>query len=157
MSGSPDLAVRRADGDDADVIARLLHDFNREYDEPVPAPETLAKRIRHLLETDEILVLLGGSGPDGLALLRFRPALLTEGLDCYLEELYVSPHLRGRGLGRAMMEAAMDVARERGAVHIDLGASEDDVAARAFYERLGFTNREGRPDGPVMHYYERDL
>ena len=35
--------------------------------------------------------------------------------------------------------------------------SEDDTAARALYESAGFTNREGRPDGPVMLFYERDL
>jgi ribosomal protein S18 acetylase RimI-like enzyme len=40
---------------------------------------------------------------------------------------------------------------------MDLGTSEDDEAARALYERLGFTNREGKPDGPVMFFYERDL
>jgi ribosomal protein S18 acetylase RimI-like enzyme len=51
----------------------------------------------------------------------------------------------------------MEHAKERGAAHIDLGTSEADVAARALYESAGFTNREGRPDGPVMLYYERDL
>ena len=40
---------------------------------------------------------------------------------------------------------------------MDLGTSEDDVAARALYESLGFNNREGKPDGPVSHYYEREL
>lgn len=45
----------------------------------------------------------------------------------------------------------------QGADHMDLGTSEDDVAARALYERLGFTNREGRADGPVMYVYERAL
>jgi ribosomal protein S18 acetylase RimI-like enzyme len=51
----------------------------------------------------------------------------------------------------------MEHARARGAAHIDLGTSEDDVAARALYESAGFTNREGVPDGPRMLYYERDL
>ena len=31
------------------------------------------------------------------------------------------------------------------------------AAVRALYERTGFTNREGGPEGPVMLYYERDL
>ena len=51
----------------------------------------------------------------------------------------------------------MDLARERGADFMDLGTSEDDVAARALYERMGFTNRERAPDGPVMYVYEREL
>ena len=40
---------------------------------------------------------------------------------------------------------------------MDLGTSEDDVAARALYESLGFINREGGPDGPISYYYERAL
>ena len=51
----------------------------------------------------------------------------------------------------------MEVARAEGATYMDLGTSEDDVAARALYERLGFSNREGRPDGPVNYFYERAL
>jgi ribosomal protein S18 acetylase RimI-like enzyme len=55
------------------------------------------------------------------------------------------------------MEKVLEVAREKGAGHIELNTSHDDVAARALYEKLGFTNREGKPDGPVMYYYEREL
>jgi ribosomal protein S18 acetylase RimI-like enzyme len=55
------------------------------------------------------------------------------------------------------MEAAMELARRQGAKHMDLGTSEDDVAARALYEGLGFSNREGRPDGPINYFYEREL
>ena len=51
----------------------------------------------------------------------------------------------------------IEVARERNAGHIDLNTSDDDVAARALYEKLGFTNREGKPDGPIMYYYELEL
>ena len=40
---------------------------------------------------------------------------------------------------------------------MDLGTSEDDVAARRLYESLGFSNREGKPDGPPNYFYERDL
>jgi ribosomal protein S18 acetylase RimI-like enzyme len=51
----------------------------------------------------------------------------------------------------------MDLARERGATRMDLGTSTDDTAARALYEKLGFTNLESQPDGPPMLFYERDL
>jgi ribosomal protein S18 acetylase RimI-like enzyme len=80
-----------------------------------------------------------------------------DGLHSYLEELYVVPSLRGKGLGRALLDAAMDVARDGGATQMELGTSETDTAARALYERAGFTNREGSPDGPVMLFYEREL
>jgi ribosomal protein S18 acetylase RimI-like enzyme len=149
--------VRLASAADATAIAELLHAFNAEYDEPSPEVALLAERLAPMLASGEVTVVLGGSGPDGLALLRFRPSFWSGDLDAYLEELYVVPHLRGQGLGRALMERAMDVARERGATRMDLGTSTDDTAARALYEKLGFTNDERPPDGPAMLFYEREL
>lgn len=157
MSSASGPAVRAATADDLPAVARLLDDFNREYDEPTPGPAWLAERLATLVGGGDTTVLVAGTGPDGLAVLRLRPSLWSAGLECYVAELYVVPALRGRGIGRALLEAAIAAARERGADHMDLGTSEDDVAARALYERLGFTRREGGPDGPVMFVYERPL
>jgi ribosomal protein S18 acetylase RimI-like enzyme len=150
------VAVRRADAGDAPVVARLLHDFNTEFSEPSPGVEFLSARLRELIDTSAVIALLAGDA-DGIAVLRLRPSLWADSLDAYLEELYVVPDARGRGLGRELLDEAMAAAREAGAGHIDLGTSEHDTAARALYESSGFTNREGAPDGPVMLYYERDL
>jgi ribosomal protein S18 acetylase RimI-like enzyme len=152
-----DRTVRRAEVADAEAIGRLLHDFNVEFEDPTPGPRPLAGRVRELLPRGEITVLLTGTGPDGLAVLRFRPDIWTPGLECYLAELYVVPDRRGQGLGRGLMEAAIALARAEGAVYMDLGTAEDDRAARGLYESLGFSNRGGKPDGPVNYFYERDL
>jgi ribosomal protein S18 acetylase RimI-like enzyme len=143
------MTVRRGDTADADDIGRLLHDFNTEFDELTPGPAALAERMRELMEAGDTATLLVGDGPDGLAVLRFRRSIWTPGLECYLAELYVVPQLRGQGRGRALMEAALEFARERGADYMDLNTGEDDVAARALYERLGFSGGE--------YYYEREL
>lgn len=153
----PEIQVRRATVADAPEIARLLHDFNLEFLEPTPDVETLTETVRRLLGEGEITVLLAGEGPDGLALLRLRPALWSPGLEAYLQELYVVPALRGRGIGRALLERTIDFARESGADGIDLSTGETDTAARALYESMGFTNREGAPDGPSMLFYEREI
>jgi GNAT superfamily N-acetyltransferase len=100
---------------------------------------------------------LAGEGPDGLAVLRFRPAIWSSGLECYLAELYVRPSYRGRGLGRALMEAALREARERGAGTMEIGVDEPDLVARRLYESLGFSNRSGGDTGPIMYLYELDL
>jgi ribosomal protein S18 acetylase RimI-like enzyme len=157
MNAPTDLTVRRAGLADCEAIGRLLHDFNSEYDEPTPGPSRLAERVRELLADGQTTVLIGGTGPDGLAVLRFRPAIWTRALECYLAELYVIPARRGQGLGRALMVAAIELARQEGADHMDLGTSEDDIAARALYESLGFSNRGGKPGGPINYFYERAL
>jgi ribosomal protein S18 acetylase RimI-like enzyme len=152
---SPEISF--AEPSECDAVARLLDAFNREFGEPTPGPAALAKRMRRLLTDGDTVVLHGGEGPDGIAVLRFRPSIWTDGLECYVAELYVIPGRRGQGLGRALMEAALAAARERGADYIDLNTSERDLAARKLYESLGFSNREGKPGGPVNYYYEREL
>jgi ribosomal protein S18 acetylase RimI-like enzyme len=149
--------VRIANRDDADAIGRLLYAFNREFGDPAPAPSALAERMRQLLDGGDTLVLLAGDGPDGLAVLRFRAAIWSTGLECYLAELYVVPALRGQGIGAALMEAVLREARDRGADTMDIGVDEPDLVARHLYEKLGFSNRVGGGDGPVMYVYERDL
>jgi ribosomal protein S18 acetylase RimI-like enzyme len=149
--------VRVASPYDGDAVARLLHDFNLEYGDPSPGPQALARRIKKLLDAGDTVVLVAGDGPDGLAVLRFRLSIWTEGLECYLAELYVTPQRRGHGLGKALMNAALELARERGADYMDLNTGEKDVAARRLYESLGFSRTGHQPDGPVNFYYERDL
>jgi len=153
----PPAHVRLAGVDDSERIARLLHDFNTEFGEPTPGVEALTEHSRQLLEQAEMTVLLAGDGPDGIALLRFRPSVWSGGLEAHLQELYVVPPLRGRGIGRALLEAAIAAAREAGAGGIDLNTGETDTAARALYESMGFSNREGSPDGPSMLFYEREI
>jgi ribosomal protein S18 acetylase RimI-like enzyme len=148
--------IRLADRGDAAAIGRLLYAFNREFDEPTPGPPALAERMRQLLDGGDTVVVLAGDGPDGLAVLRFRAAIWSAGLESYLAELYVVPARRGRGLGRQLMEAALREASDRGADSMDIGVDEPDLAARRLYESLGFSNRSGG-DGPLMYVYEREL
>ncbi|MET0305839.1 MAG: GNAT family N-acetyltransferase [Solirubrobacterales bacterium] len=155
--GAGEFGVRRATPGDAATVARLLHDFNTEFDEPAPSVEILTERVRELIAAGVIVVLLAGDGPDGLAQFRFLRSVWSEGLDLYLEELYVAPEQRGNGIGHALLEATMATGREAGATRIDLNTGETDTAARGLYESAGFTNKEGGADGPAMLYYERDL
>lgn len=152
-----EIQVRRGGAEDAADIARLLHDFNAEYDEPTPGVERLTETVSAMFAAGEITVLLAGAGPDGIAVLRFRTAIWTGEPEAHLQELYVVPAARGRGIGRVLLEATMEAAREAGATGIDLNTGETDTAARALYESSGFTNREGAPDGPSMLFYEREL
>ncbi len=155
----PPRQIRRATPGDADSVARLLHEFQAEFDEPSPGVEALSDRYADLIRNRDMTVLLAGDGPDGFAQLRYRPWVYSAGPNAhsYLEELYVVLSLRGQGIGRALLETAMETARSEGATHMELGTSENDTAARGLYESAGFTNREGNPDGPVMLFYEREL
>jgi ribosomal protein S18 acetylase RimI-like enzyme len=154
---APDPRVRLATEDDAAVLARILREFNDHYDEPTPPEEILSRRIREHISDDLSYFILAGDRPDGFAQVTIAPTLFSDKGEAYLYELYVKPDKRRQGLGRALLNRAMDEARARGLEHISLTTSMGDDEARALYESSGFTNKEGGPDGPLMIYYERDI
>lgn len=149
--------IWKGDTATAPEVARLLVAFNAEFETPSPDAAFLAERIAALIEAGEIEVLLCGEPAVGFGILRFNQALYDDAFDSHIDELYVVPERRGRGLGRALLDALLDAARARGATHVDLGTATDDTAARALYESAGFTNLEDSAGGPSMLYYERDL
>lgn len=120
--------VRAATTDDAESIGRLMHRFNTEFGEPTPGPDRLAARLGELIESGETVVLLAGEGPEGLLVVRFRPALWSSGQEAYIAELYVKPESRRRGFGGELMAATLELARERGSDWIHLGTDEGDAA-----------------------------
>ncbi len=149
---------RIAKDTDSEEVAELIDRFQVEFDEYTPGAEVLAPRVREHIVRDLSAFLLAGPPRVGVAQLRFREYLLTGAPTCYLEELYVLPERRRQGHGRMLMEAALALARNRGATTMELGTAVNDTAARGLYESLGFTNfeKDGRPETQML-YYEREL
>ncbi len=152
------VAIRPAEPEDAAEVARLLHDFNSEYEDQTPGVEALTRNYTELLEAGDLVVLLAGDGPDGFSQFRLKRSHYTGRPDAHIEELYVVPGLRGSGIGRSLLEATIEAARAAGASHVELTTGEGDTAARSLYESSGFTNLEGSgADAPRMLYYEREI
>ncbi|MGH8990740.1 MAG: GNAT family N-acetyltransferase [Acidimicrobiia bacterium] len=147
---------RLATPDDADEAARLLHDFNTEFDTPSPGPGVLAPRLRALLAGDATVAILAGVPAVGLALVTFRPNVWYEGPVALLDELYVVPDLRGHGIGTAIIERLLTLAQDRNVGLIEINVDEPDVDARRFYERHGFSATDPGSTARALYYW-RDL
>ncbi len=137
---------------DAATLARLLHDFNEEFETPTPGPDVLAPRLERLLAGEDTVALLIGEA-DGFALMTFRPSVWYEGPVVLLDELYVRPALRGGGLGTKLLDRALALARERGCGNFEINVDEVDTDARRFYERHGFANTEPGSDDRLLYYH----
>ena len=149
--------VRTATPGDAAMVGRLLWDFNTEFGSPTPTAEELATRFERLLALDEVIVLLsGGAEPTGFAYLTLRPAPYYDGPLAQLEELYVQPHLRDRGIGTAMLQRALELCRKRHAGEMHINVDEIDTDTRRFYERHGFVNVAPGTDYRML-FYEIEL
>jgi GNAT superfamily N-acetyltransferase len=149
-----DERPRRATTADAGAVAQLLHDFNTEFSTPTPGPDELRSRLRRLLAGDDVVVLLVGEPPSGLAVLSFRPNVWYEGPVAILDELYVRPDLRGHRLGSALLRGACDLVRDRGGTLMEINVDGEDTEARRFYEARGFTNTEPNRTDPMLYYYQ---
>jgi ribosomal protein S18 acetylase RimI-like enzyme len=143
------VSIRRAESKDAEAVAALaarLHDHLRSLGEQFPNFDFSAAAYRRdgfgtrpafeglVAEVDGVVVgyLLHHDGYDTDANRR---------LLCVID-LYVAEEHRSLGLARALVDAAVRVAREHGATDLRWVVNRHNVKARAFYERLGAQTSE---------------
>ena len=138
---------------DAETVARLLDAFNREYDAPTPGPEVLTTRLRSLLVGSDVIAFLAGDPAVGVALVTLRPNVWYDGPVALVDELYVLPEARGRGVGSALLVAVESLTRERGGQLIEIAVDGADTEAHRFYERHGYTATEAGQDQPSFYYH----
>jgi ribosomal protein S18 acetylase RimI-like enzyme len=149
MSDEP-IHVRRAEVRDLPTLARFamaLAQLHSTFDEErftVPADgEVTFKRFfkAELMREDTVLLLAeAGSTPMGYAFVRIEPASIEElrASGAWLHDIYVVPGARTRGVGRHLIEAASEAARNLGSKSLSLSVSPHNASGRALFERLGF-------------------
>jgi GNAT superfamily N-acetyltransferase len=145
---------RLATADDAEEIARLLHDFNAEFDTRSPGAEVLADRLRVLLAGDDTIAIVAGTPPVAVALVTLRPNVWYAGPVALLDEMYVVPGLRGQGISSAVIEYFVSMARARGVDLIEINVDEADVDAQRFYARHGFSATEPGSAERAFYYFQ---
>jgi GNAT superfamily N-acetyltransferase len=146
--------VRRATAEDAAVLGRLLWDFNTEFDSETDDADVLAARFARILTLPGILAVLAEDDGDavGFALVSLRPAIWFDGPVSQLEELYVVPRLRDRGIGTQVLDLCRELARGLGSPEMHINVDEVDADTRRFYERHGFRNIEDGTDYRMLCY-----
>lgn len=147
--------VRRATAADAEVLGRLLWDFNTEFESETDDADVLAVRFARLLGLDGIVAVLAEDdvrGAVGFALLSLRPAIWFDGPVSQLEELYVVPDLRDRGIGTQVLDLSRRIVRDLGSPEMHINVDEVDADTRRFYERHGFRNIEEGTDHQMLCY-----
>ena len=141
------LRVWIAEPDEAEPVARLLAEFRSWYGKDWPSDNAFHASVERLIEQRDTEYLLGAphddAPPAAVAQLRYRFSVWTAAEDCWLEDLFVAEEARGSGLGKAMVEAAITRAAERGCRRIELDVDDDNAPARALYESLGFAEKSG--------------
>ncbi|HEV2813494.1 MAG TPA: GNAT family N-acetyltransferase [Solirubrobacteraceae bacterium] len=145
------IAVWRAEPHEAEVVARLIVAFRDHLGLDWPSANAFLAGVERLIEDRDSAFLLGAPNEDappaGVAQVRFRYGLWWAAEDCLLEDLFVREDARNSGVGRALVQGVVDLARERGCRRIELDVNEANAAALAVYESFGFSAQDDRYGG----------
>ena len=146
--------VRAATPDDALAVSTLAEATFREAFAAQNTAEDMeayvagafsADKLREEIQDPRAIVPVAElSAGEGLA--GYAHLVVGAGVDCMassrpieLKRLYVAPRWHGRGVAQALMDAAIDSARDRGAEALWLAVWEHNPRAVAFYGKYGFT------------------
>jgi ribosomal protein S18 acetylase RimI-like enzyme len=136
------LLIRQARPDDLAAVVALLHeDVIREVDESEEPPSSYAAAFDEICADAHQDLLVGEIDGEVVATAQLtwvRHLSYVGGLMCVLESVRVRSDLRGRGLGRELIEHVLERARERGAARVELTTNAQRVRAQEFYRGLGF-------------------
>ncbi|MGL4397750.1 MAG: GNAT family N-acetyltransferase [Hyphomicrobium sp.] len=134
------VTIRPLDVSDEDAWRRLFAGYIAFYQEDVPA-DVIDLTLQRLLDgADGMTALVAvdeDDRPIGLANLVFHRSTWSPTWYCYLEDLYVDPDVRGRGVGAALIAAVYAEADRRGASRTYWATMGDNATARALYDREG--------------------
>lgn len=142
---SAGISIRDANIDDATAIADMVHRLavgTGEGDKAVGRAEDFRRHGFGDVPQFHALIAEQSAAPVGLSLWLYDFSSWRGNLGAYLQDLYVDPSLRGRGLGRALLAATCERALANGASHMRLSVNTENRQARKFYARLGFAWRD---------------
>jgi GNAT superfamily N-acetyltransferase len=133
------VAVRRAGPADLDAATRLFTAYLRFYDKSTPEAEARIFVGQRLARQDSVFYLAESEGL-ALGFTQLYPAFASLSLapSWILNDLYVDPQARGRGVGQALMAAAHELELSNGAAELMLQTARSNAPAQRLYEKLGW-------------------
>jgi GNAT superfamily N-acetyltransferase len=140
VSTSPGVTLRTAIIDDVPVILRCIRglaEYERLAHECVATEELLRESLFGDAPAAQVVLAMVGEEPAGFALWfrNYSTFLAKPGI--YLEDLFVFPAFRGRGIGRTLLEHLARIAVSRGYGRLEWAVLDWNVDAIRFYESLG--------------------
>ena len=126
-------------GDVADILRLIqaLAEYEKLAHEVVATEAALKQTLFGPKPAAEVLLAEEGGRPVGLALFfqNYSTFLAKPGI--YLEDLFVDPSVRGKGIGKALLQAVAKLAVQRGCGRFEWAVLDWNRPAIDFYESLG--------------------
>jgi GNAT superfamily N-acetyltransferase len=136
-----DITIRTARFDDeAEVLPLLEELFVAPGRKPADySRERAAEGFRLAASGDrsDVLLALDGGRPVGVATVYVEILSIRYGLRCFVEDLVVLPDQRGKGVGKLLLDAAVDWGRKHGCDFLQLHSGNGRKDAHRFYATSG--------------------
>ena len=134
------INIRPANVDDSALISDLIHrlaEYERMSDLCTITPEAIQEQLFGPHPAAEAIIGEIDGKPEGFAIFfhTFSTFLGKQGL--YLEDLFVTPEHRGKGLGKALLLHLVEIAKERGYGRVEWAVLHWNEPAIGFYKKLG--------------------
>lgn len=134
------LTIKKATSENIPQIIVLMREF-AEYEKLLEYLEVTEERLEIALFGDgkvaEAIVALDGETVIGYAVFFPYFATFRGQRGIYLEDIFITKRMRGRGVGEMMLKYIAKIAKQRGFERIDFQVLEWNAPAIGFYERLG--------------------
>ena len=134
-------SIRPADLSDLSILVPLFDAYRQFYRRP-PDPELAERFLRERLSRGESIVFLATEAENGagVGFTQLYPTFCSTSAAplLVLYDLYVTPAVRGQGVGRRLMERAHQYGREHGFQRVMLQTAHTNVSAQGLYESLGY-------------------
>jgi ribosomal protein S18 acetylase RimI-like enzyme len=132
------VEVRPVRREELEQLLPLVAGYQRFY-ESEPDEGRNREFFARFIEPSEDGLLLGawsGERLVGFATLYWFHSSTKAADAVLMNDLFVADDVRGGGVGRALIEAALEVAGRRGAVHVEWSTAPDNVRAQRLYDRM---------------------
>ena len=132
--------VRPATIHDLDALTELLDGYRQFYQQPRDIQAARAFLRQRFGQADSRILVSENSDGALTGFVQLYPGVSTVGLNSRwtLNDLFVLPECREKGTGRALMEAATQLAREHGVARLVLMTQVENERAQRLYESLGW-------------------
>ncbi len=135
-----DFQIQKAVEENIPQIIALMREF-AEYEKLLEYLEVTEERLEIALFGDgkvaEAIIALDGETVIGYAVFFPYFATFRGQRGIYLEDIFITKRVRGRGVGEMMLKYIAKIAKQRGFERIDFQVLEWNAPAIGFYERLG--------------------
>ena len=129
------------------VAERVSEELVTAFDRLIPqlsssSPPPSRERLQSIVNSDSCTLLVARDGDDIVGSLTLVVFPIPTGIRAWIEDVVVDSSARGKGVGEALNMKALEIARTKGAVTVDLTSRPSREAANRLYQRIGFVQRD---------------